>query len=177
MGKRAALIGGLCVAMIGCADNQPKYSVAIPVADSNVFIAETQINEQKFEIRYKTDARGNRSTKTINSEGSYTGGGRESYDEVQKEAKNRMIRNAIDQVNGVFIAGKTEVHQKSWQTSGGLSGGYEDFKDQTLSKVMGSAHLLGREQCHRESSEPGTTKIRCAGRVEVPVIDIVTLTH
>ena len=160
--------------MTACASNKPSYSIVVPVASSDVFIAETKLGSQSYEIRYKTDAQGKRIIKTVDAEGVYTGGGRESYDDVLSEAKTRMTRNAIDQVNGVFISAKTEIVQKRF-SNGGQSASYEDFKDETLSKVMGIAHFQGQPNCQRENSETGTTKIHCIGRVEVPVVDIVTV--
>ncbi len=108
----ACLKAPLCIALTACTSNKPAYSLAVPLASSNVFIAETQLGNQKFELRYKTDAQGAPILKTLNSEGSYIGGGRESYDAVQDEAKTRMIRQAIDEVNGVLISAKTEIVQK-----------------------------------------------------------------
>lgn len=170
----AVISAAVFITLTGCASNKPTYSVVVPVARSDVFIDETQLGNQKFELRYKTNAQGSPILRTLSSEGSYIGGGRESYDAVQNEAKTRMIRQAIDEVNGVLISAKTEIVQKRF-SNGEQSAGYEDFKDETLSKVMGVARVIGEPKCLRQSSEPGTTKIHCTGFIEVPLVDIVTL--
>lgn len=166
----ALLLGAM---MSGCAANKPTYSVVVPLAQTDVFVTSQQIGDQKFEVRYKTDAEGSRITQRVMGTGTYVGGGRESYDSVYSEAKTRMIRDAIDQVNGVFITAKTEVVQKSWQ-SGGQSSGYEDLKDETISKLVGTAKVMGEPRCERQASEAGTTKIHCQGDVSVPVVEVIT---
>lgn len=147
------------------------YQVAIPIATSQV-LDEMRMGDDRFEIRYRVGAGDQRIFRVVPSEGNYTGSDRESLGAIREEAIQRMIRQAIDKVNGVFITAKTEVAQVSF-SRGQLSTTYEDFKDEMVSKVAGFAKVEGTPQCWRTNLDGGATRVSCSGRVRVPEVDVV----
>ncbi len=166
-----ALGGVLVIGLAGGCASKPSYNIAIPVATSQI-LDEVKMGDERFEIRYKTDARGQRLFRTVPSDGAYTGSDRESYESIKEVAVQRMIRKAIDEVNGVFIAAKTEVTQVAL-SRGETHSAYEDFKDQTVSKVAGFAKVEGAPHCARQSLDGGATRVSCQGNVRVPEVDVV----
>ncbi len=160
----------------GCVSSNPSAykPVVVPLASTDVFIAAHQTDQQRFEVRYRHDADGQRMSQVVHSAGTYVGGGREAYDSVRAEARTRMIQNAIETVNGVFITAKTEQMQKVWGSALNKAM-YEDLKQETVSKLVGIAQVIGEPRCERLASEPGTTKISCSGQVRVPVVDMVAM--
>lgn len=113
-------------------------------------------------------------SRVVEGNGTYVGGGLEAYDRVLGEARARMIKEAIEEVNGVFVAAKTELVRKEWG-NGTQTAAYEDFKDETINKLVGIAQVVGKPQCERQASEAGTTKITCTGQVKVPVVDVMAV--
>ena len=147
-------------------------SVVVPLATTDVFVTERQMDGHRFEVLYKTDGTGRRLSQTVAGTGTYIGGGLEAYDQVRAEARTRMIKNAIETVNGIFVSAKTEQLQKVWGNAVNKAT-YEDLKQETVSKLVGIAQVIGIPRCERQMSEPGTTKITCTGSVKVPVVDVV----
>lgn len=165
------------LAIAGCNSNpttstsNTKFIANVPRAKSEVLETVT-VNEQNFEIRYKQDSLGNKIFRTVDSKGEYTGGERESYEAIKQVAQQRMIREAIDQVNGVFIKSKTEIH-RTLISRGDNAATMLDVNDETISKVAGFAQMDGNPDCQRFNLDGGATKVVCEGRVRVPEVDIV----
>ena len=171
------LVVSAALPMAGCNSNpaagasNTKFVANVPRAKSEVLETLT-LNEQNFEIRYKQDSLGNKIFRTVDSKGEYTGSERESYEAIKQVAQQRMIRDAIDQVNGVFIKSKTEIH-RTLIARGDSAATMMDVNDETISKVAGFAQMDGNPDCQRFNLEGGATKVVCEGRVKVPEVDIV----
>ena len=161
----------LCLASC-VSDNKSGPSVVIPLATTSVFVTERQLGSHRFEVRYRVDEAGRRLSRVVEGSGTYIGGGLEAYDHVLAEARTRMVKGAIETVNGIFVATKTEQMQKVWGNALNKAM-YEDLKQETVSKLVGIAQIIGAPRCEREMSESGTTKIACTGMVKVPVVDVV----
>ena len=164
----------MSMSVMGCVSNKPAYNVSVPMARSTV-LETVESGDETFEIRYRLNELGQQVHKTVSSEGSYRGSDRESLSDIQAEAERRMIREAIDQVNGVFISAKTEIISTAI-SRGDNTATYRDFKDETLAKLFGFAKVQSKD-CQRQNLQAGITEVSCRGIVQVPEVEMVKTTR
>lgn len=168
----SALHSLFILSLAACANNQPAYTVSIPMARSHIMSEQTK-DTQKFEVHYQLNDAGEKIHRLVNSSAYYDGSDRETYEEIQAEAEKRMILNAIDQVNGVFISAKTEITSTVLTRDKNINAS-TDLHDKTISKLFGFAKVTNKN-CFRENhlESKSITRVICKGLVRVPVVKVV----
>ncbi|MBF0219016.1 MAG: hypothetical protein HQL49_05735 [Gammaproteobacteria bacterium] len=164
-----ALLAAILLINTACSHDRP-YEVTPPPASSRHFNPDNNPELPPFVLVFQRNSKGEILTREVESEGEYIGGGRESYLEVESAAREAMLQQAVDSVNGVLVQSNIEIMKHAWTGSSG-AGGYQNAKQRSLAQVLGTARPLGDPDCQRRDSPAGTTYIHCRGRVEVPLIE------
>jgi hypothetical protein len=113
-----------------------------------------------LDFEFQKDNSGNFVYKTVTIEGLAHGGGEDTPDAMRKKALNDGLRNAVENVNGVFIQSLTEVENST------LS------KDEIISQSLGIAQVIDKKFNPRFTSE-GNFEMVCTVTAKVPLVRII----
>lgn len=164
--KRLSLSGlwslVLLLSLSGCVSNDKEIDIVIPPPSSS-FSEKQSDNQVTVSFR---QSNGQVMTKTVEVEGSYTGGEDASPAEVRKKAIQAMINRAVDLVNGQLISNSIDIRQATYG-----NGTIEETKQNVISQTVGLGRLLEEPECQLSRSSSITTTMVCKGSVSVPLIE------
>lgn len=121
----------------------------------------TTSGAKAISFEYQKDDIGNNIFEDVDTEGSAFGGGDDTPDTIRQKALDQALRNAVEQVNGIFIQALTEVKDAVLT------------KDDIMSQTLGVAKVLDRKFTPRFTSE-GNYEIVCAVKAKVPIMLLIT---
>ena len=159
------------VLMVGCASSAKPIAVVVPAAQSEVIYGKNLAEKPKFDFIYERDNHQRLIYQQIWTDVVIYGGEADTPQRLNQLAKQKAIRQAVEELNGTLLHDETRI--ASWSTKTN-SGNYsrQDMTSDLYVEVLGIGQIK-QEKCQSSVTEHHTLIMTCAMLVAVPkVIDI-----
>lgn len=173
--KNCALLLLLCPLLISCGSTSD-YEVVTTKAESKTFSNKKNPNQvnSSFRIAYKLDSNGNKVFKRLTKTVTVIGSQRETLKSLKEEAKKQIVIEATEEVNGVVIQSSSESNTVNASTDKGQYS-RQDFTEKAVSETAGIAQIKDLS-CNILPSGSDTIKLKCTGKVSVPLMVNIQIT-
>lgn len=177
--KLTTYINCVLFLLMGCSNSAKETNIVIPQGSSSILnVRKTQYDElvnkysflptdtkeeqiKKISFLYKKDILGRQIFRTIETYGVAFGGEDDSPIVIRQKACKNALRNAIEEINGVYIQSLTKVKN------------FKLTSDDIISQTVGIAKIKTRKIIPEFTSE-GAFSINCKIVVDVPLMTIIS---
>lgn len=165
----------ISVVLISSCAKKDDYNLVIPNSSSETFTQKKTANKQSFVVAFKKDSSGKTISEHIHKTVIVEGTERDSLKTLKQRAKEKIVLEATEEINGVLIQSTSILDTTSVRVEqGGSNQNYsrQDLTQEAVSQTAGIARII-ELNCKTLPTENNRLLLECEGYVTVPLIETI----